>query len=186
MIVTVLLAAGSARRFGSQKLLARMPGGDTLVEQSVRLHRAAGTRVIAVVRPDCAFRSQLAQLGCDCVENVRADEGMGTSIAAGVAASREADAWLIALADMPFVQAETLRALVSAGEVRRDIVVPRFAGQAGHPVRFPHDLGPALESLDGDRGARSILQESMSRQLYLDTADAGILQDIDRPRDLLR
>lgn len=184
MTVTLLLAAGAARRFGSQKLLATLAGGETLVVASARLHLQAGARVVAVVRSGCLFEAALETLGCQIVVNPSANQGMGTSIAAGVAATREADAWTIALADMPFVRVDTLRALGATGDPLRDLVVPVYRGRRGHPVRFPRDMGPRLAALQGDRGARALLDANHARIVEVETDDAGILEDIDRPGDL--
>jgi molybdenum cofactor cytidylyltransferase len=60
--------------------------------------------------------------------------------------------------------------------------VPRWRGERGHPVLFGRAHFAALEALNGDRGAASLLREHPVH--WVEVEDPGILQDIDRPADL--
>ena len=103
-IVGVLLAAGQSRRFGSNKLLHRLDDGLPMVVASARHLRAVLPQAVAVVDDTGGeVATLLAQEGLRVVANPRAGEGMGTSIACGVAASADAAGWVIALGDMPYV-----------------------------------------------------------------------------------
>ena len=62
----------------------------------------------------------------------------------------------------------------------------RFEGRPGHPVAFAAELLPALRALDGDRGARALLDAQRERVVEVPVADAGIHADIDTVADLLR
>ncbi len=186
MITGILLAAGSSRRFGSgaQKLLATLPDGRTVVQAAAANLLQACGRVIAVTRRDERLMRALDDAGCHVIVNPHADEGMGTSIAAGVAASADASGWLIALGDMPFIQPATMRAILDAPAQQDGIVIPVFAGHRGHPVRFARRYEQALRQLSGDRGARSVLEQYPSEVVELATTDAGVIADIDTPADL--
>ena len=118
------------------------------------------------------------------VINERADEGVGTSIAAGVAASSDARGWLIVLADMPSIRAETIAAVAGALRGGARIVVPVTAGRRGHPVGFSARYGIALQALTGDTGARQILNTDAAVVEEISVNDAGIFADIDTPADL--
>ncbi len=183
MITTVLLAAGFARRFGSQKLLARLPGGESVIAASVGNLRPHSDRLIVVTGADPALDDVLHGLDCTIVKNPRAEEGMGASIAAGIAASRDSDGWLIALADMPFLQPNSVAAVKNALSPG-SIVVPACRGRQGHPVGFGSAFGDALAALQGDRGARALLALHPDCVKVLEVADEGILRDIDLPTDL--
>lgn len=186
MITGILLAAGSSRRFGSgaQKLLAPLPDGRTVVQvAAANLLQACG-RVIAVTRRDARLMRALDDAGCHVIVNPRADEGMGTSIAAGVAASADASGWLIALGDMPFIRPATMRAILDAPAQQDAIVIPVFDGRRGHPVRFARRYEQALRQLGGDRGARSVLEQYPADIVQIETSDAGVIADIDTPADL--
>ncbi len=87
----------------------------------------------------------LAGAGLEVISNPRAREGMGTSIAAGVAASADAGGWVIALADMPDIPASVIRSVADGLARGADIIAPVYRGRRGHPVGFAprHAAGPA-------------------------------------------
>ena len=183
----MLLAAGSASRFGSQKLLARLPDGRRVVEASAANLFAAGVEnVVAVARNDPELIGVLEACGCQVVINDRADEGMGTSIAAGVAATFAASGWLIALGDMPSIRVETIAAVIKVMANGSRIVVPAMHGRRGHPVGFSDFYRARLRALTGDTGAREIVKADAALVAEINVDDAGIFDDIDVPADLKR
>src|SRR5436190_8596899 len=99
--VGILLAAGRAARFGSDKLLARLPGSARAVGVAACGNLVAAVAdVIAVVRPgDASLAAALAGAGARVVVCPRADDGMGASLACGVRAASGARGWIITLAD---------------------------------------------------------------------------------------
>ena len=187
MIAGILLAAGKSSRFGACKLLQPLPDGDPVGVRAARNLLSALPFSLAVVRPgDHLLASKLEACGIRIVVNPHADGGMGHSLACGVGASREADGWLIALADMPFIHPLTIRSiarLISSGEV---IALPRHAGKTGHPVGFGRSHLHRLLQLTGDQGGRAIVRENREQAVILDVADSGILTDIDHPDQLPR
>jgi molybdenum cofactor cytidylyltransferase len=184
VIVGILLAAGRGTRFGSQKLLARLPNGPLVVEASAtNLLRAVG-RVIAVTRRDEKLMRVLDDCGCQIVVNERADEGMGVSLAAGIAASEEASGWIVALGDMPYVQSTTIARIRDALAQGAPLAMPTRAGQRGHPVGFAAEFRGALAALQGDAGARALVAENLARATLIEVDDAGITADIDTPADV--
>ena len=188
LIVGVLLAAGSAKRFGSQKLLARLPDGRPVIEAAAIVLHGQVDRVVAVIGRDEILGNLLERMRCEVIVNDRAIEGMGTSIAAGVTASADAAGWLIALGDMPYVCANTIHAVgatLSAAMLQgKRIVVPMFDGKPGHPVGFSREFAHELMVLDSDRGARQIIETHRDDVTALVVDDNGILLDIDTPADL--
>ncbi len=184
MIVAILLAAGSAKRFGSQKLLAALPDGRCVVSASAETLLAGAGRVIAVTRRDEKLMRVLDDSGCQIVVNERADEGMGTSIAAGVRATPDADGWIVALGDMPYVRAETIAAVKAALANGASVVVPSCAGKRGHPVGFSRAHFAALSALEGDAGARAVVMANAASVVVIETGDSGVFADIDVPADL--
>ena len=188
MIVGILLAAGKGTRFGSQKLLARLPGGDTVVETSARVLQGALTRVVAVTAAENAVAKALRACGCEVVINPRADEGMGTSIAAGVAATvattGDTEGWLIALGDMPYVLPATMAKLHTTLVRDGGIVVPTYQAKRGHPVGFHVRFRAALVGLEGDAGAKKIVAAHHREVNFLAVNDSGVIADIDTPADM--
>lgn len=184
-IVGILLAAGSARRFGSQKLMVGLANGLPVVAAAAANLTAALPRSIGVVRPaDQALTRLLSSAGLEVVESQRSARGMGTSIAAGVAAAVDADGWLIALGDMPWIRPATIRAVADAIAQGAWIAAPCIEGVRGHPVGFSARWRDALLALDGDVGARELISSVDSR--LIPTTDSGVVRDIDRPSDLVR
>jgi molybdenum cofactor cytidylyltransferase len=122
--------------------------------------------------------------GVYCVECPEAVDGMGVSLAAGIRASADAAGWVVALADMPFVDPVTIRRVAQAIEAGADVAAPFWRGERGHPVGFHRRLGPELAGLTGDEGARQVLARYRSSLLRIDVDDPGVLRDIDVPADL--
>lgn len=184
-IVGILLAAGSARRFGSHKLLQVLHTGVPVAVATAQALMMAVSRTVVVVKPDDQHLiNLLTELNVEIVENPHAKEGMGTSLAAGIKATERADGWLIMLADMPWVRPDTLFTIVDRLKNGATIIAPVHAGQRGHPVGFSSHWLKALADLSGDRGARDVIKaHSEELELYA-TDDAGVLQDIDYPDDI--
>lgn len=184
-IAGILLAAGASRRFGANKLLQPLAGGEAVGVAAARNLVAAVPAAVAVVRPgDRALADALAGAGLQIVENPVADTGLGTSLAAGVAATPDASGWIVALADMPWIRPDTIAALADALRDRASLVAPTYDGRRGHPVGFAARWRAALLALTGDRGARDIVATHADVLTLLRTRDAGVLCDVDRASDL--
>lgn len=108
--------------------------------------------------------------------------GMGDTIAAAVRATRGAAGWLVLPADLPLIQPHTLVELARA-PWHAQVLVPVYAGQCGHPVRFAPECGEALAALRGSRGAASVCAQF--GMLCRPVQDAGCIADVDSLADLL-
>ena len=191
-LVGILLAAGKGTRFGGDKLLAPLhtaladiPAGTPIGIAACRHLVAALPETVAVVRPDdSSLAAALAGEGARVVECLRADEGMGASLACGVTATADAEGWVVALADMPWIQVATIRVLSEAIAAGADIAAPEFEGRRGHPVAFSRRHGPALAALGGDEGARAVVAAHQPSVCTIVVADAGVVRDVDHRDDI--
>lgn len=182
----IVLAAGAARRFGSPKQLVRVNGRPLLHAVIGRGVAVGGHAVIVVLG---AYAAELAPLlrhtPATVVVNRQWEEGMGSSLRAGVAAlPGTAEAALVLLADQASVTAEDLRRLV--GTWRRQpnqIVAAQYGSTVGAPAIFPRWSFGELGALRGDQGARVLLRRHADRLVRVPMPSAAI--DIDTPEDLL-
>jgi molybdenum cofactor cytidylyltransferase len=184
-IVGLLLAAGSASRFGSDKLQHPLPHGVAIAVQAARHLRAAVPRVVAVVRPGSeATARALAAEGCEVEACEGAAQGMGASLACAVRAAGRADGYLVALGDMPFVRPSTIAAVRDALAAGALLAAPYWHARRGHPVGFAGSLRAELEALTGDEGARRVLAAHEAQLVKVPVGDPGTIRDIDKPSDL--
>ncbi len=181
----LVLAAGRAQRFGSDKRLARLPSGQSLLATTLARALDHFADVSVVLRP--GDDAQL--LGIDTRAHLvwaeQAERGMGASLAAGVTAllHTQAQAVAVLLADMPWVAPGTLQALCRQASAAR-IVLPLYQGQRGHPVIFGRAFWPALVQLQGDQGGRQIIQDNPQACVTVAVDDAGVVLDVDVPQAL--
>lgn len=198
----ILLAAGTGRRFeksmpanaiaSKDKLLNVLPehqnanpnSQQRILECSARALIAALPDSIAVVQPHQVERQHmLNDLGFTVVKSTRAIAGMGYAIADAVGASAQANGWLIALGDMPWVSTDLIQSICKQVTEPMDIAAPRFNGKRGQPVAFGAHWFDALFALEGDVGARALLKTEPVQ--WLDWHDNSIHRDIDTIADLL-
>lgn len=184
----VVLAAGTSSRFGGRNKLLEPVGGEPMVVRAVRTLLEAdldGVTVVVGFEAD-RVRTALADLAVSVVENPQFERGQSTSVACGVeqAASRGADAVVLALGDMPEVSVAAVDALIAV--YRRgatDAIAAAYEGERGNPVLFADRYFDDLVAVDGDVGGRRILLESPDA-VAVETGDPGVLFDVDERNDL--
>jgi len=184
-IVGLLLAAGSATRFGSDKLQHNLPHGVAIAVQAARHLHSAVSRVVAVVRPGSEqLADNLRQENCEIVVCPTAAEGMGASLACAVRAAGRAEGYLVALGDMPFVRPSSISAVRDALAGGAAFAAPFWRARRGHPVGIAGPFYDELLALRGDEGAKALLAANSGRLLKIPVGDPGVIRDIDTPSDL--
>jgi len=188
MSVTILLlaAGASSRMRGADKLLEPLQG-EPLLRRSARTALASRAQDTLVVlganRPD--RERALAGLPIRTVANMNWREGMGSSIAAGAAAVAPRTRGVVVLpADMPDITPALLDTLIAAlpPDAPGTILRPRMStGTPGNPVLFGAAHLPALAALEGDAGARAVIDRNRDALRYVETGDTAILTDLDTP-----
>lgn len=186
----LILAGGAGRRFGVNegggKLLADLGGAPVIRRVAERVASAGFAEVIAITGADEAnIRRALA--GADVSIRHAPDwaEGMAASLRTGIAAlDPESMGVCIFLGDMPLVPVALCADLAEQAQAAGIAARPRFAGKPGHPVAFTRAAFADLLALTGDQGATALLKSQPEAVAYLDTADSGVLLDVDTPADL--
>lgn len=185
----VVLAAGRGSRFGDErpKTLARL-GRRPLVAHAVAAARASGLRpVVVVVGCQAAEVAAAAGVGIEVlIENPNWEEGMSTSLRAGLAAilaDRSITAVSVALADQPRIGAEAHRRLADAHQQGgAELAVATYEGKRGHPVLIGRTLFAEAMRMTGDQGARTLLAAYPVVEVPCD--GTGEATDVDTRADL--
>jgi molybdenum cofactor cytidylyltransferase len=184
-ITGLLLAAGSASRFGSDKLRHNLPHGVSIAVQAARHLRSEIPIVIAVVKPGAdALSRALKDEGCEVVVCENAEDGMGASLACAAKAAGKAQGYLVALADMPFIRRSSIAAVRDALAAGAPLAAPYFRTRRGHPVGISGRFFPDLLRCAGDEGAKKLLSEHEKDLVKVPVGDPGVIRDIDTPEDL--
>jgi molybdenum cofactor cytidylyltransferase len=188
VITAVVLAAGTASRFGSQKLLAPF-GGATLVRRTVEnvLASQVSEAVVVLGRDGREVRGALAGLPVRFVTNPDFRSGLSSSLRAGVEAIEPSTlAAVIVLGDQPGVTAAIIDQLIEEGRRSgRPIVVPEYAGVRGNPVVFDATMFAELRAVEGDQGARGVIARDPARVATV-SFPFDMPADVDTPEDFAR
>jgi len=176
-VAAVILAAGASSRLGEPKQLVLL-AGERLLERAARVAAEAGCEPVVVV---LGSQAHAIQAGCALshaivVVNDAWAEGMASSIRCGVAQVASCEAVIVMTCDQPAVTAAHLRSLIALGA--NEPVASSYSGRHGVPAYFPLRYLSALGELQGDAGARSLLESASAVEL------AGGDLDIDTPEAL--
>lgn len=191
MIAGVILAAGRSTRMGRPKALLTAPCGSTFVARLVKTLTTGGVDGPFVVgRPDDELlRSTVESLdsGARWVENPDADGGgQLSSLQAGL---RKADrpgirGLMVVPVDAPTIAVDTIVTLIATfNATGAPIVRPRYQGRNGHPVVFSRAVFAELRRADPAVGAKAVLRAHQDAIVTVDVDDAGVVGDVDTPRD---
>ncbi|MFJ2715780.1 NTP transferase domain-containing protein [Streptomyces sp. NPDC087437] len=188
-IAGLVLAAGGGRRLGGRPKALLAHRGRPLVEHAVGTLRAAGCERVHVVlgARSAEVRRRAALAGCVLVENPRWEQGMGSSLRAGLdsLAGTGARAALVLLVDQPGVSAEAVARVRAAYRDEGSLVSAAYDGVRGHPVLLgAAHWGGVAESATGDRGARAYLRAHERSITLVECGDVARAYDIDTEADL--
>ncbi|MFJ5266399.1 NTP transferase domain-containing protein [Streptomyces sp. NPDC088387] len=189
-VAGLLLAAGGGRRLGGRPKALLPYRERPLVEHAAGVLRAAGcTRVHVVLGARADVVRERAELaGCVLVDNPDWEQGMGSSLRAGLAslAGTGARAALVSLVDQPGIGPEAVARVLGAFRSEDSLASAAYDGVRGHPVLFgaAHWAGIAA-SATGDRGARAYLRAHEREIALVECGDVALAYDIDTEADLV-
>lgn len=190
MISGIVLAAGSAERMGRQKLLLELKGKPVLERVLEAALASDLDEVICVVRElgEIQEKIPLRHEKLRWIQNEKAQEGLSTSVIAGLrAASPKSEAALFLVGDQPMVKAELINGLIELfRKEKAPIVAPVYQGESRNPVLFRRELFPEILKLTGDRGARGLIEKYRDQTARLEWDDETPFVDLDTWEDYLR
>jgi molybdenum cofactor cytidylyltransferase len=186
LIGGIVLAAGEGRRFGGPKQIARLHGRPLLEYAIAAQSRVPAIERIVVVLGAHAeqVRAEVDFLGAEPIVCQDWSEGRSASLRAGVQQLEKADGVVVTLGDQPGITprvvATILKQLGSPAPAARAV----YGGRPGHPVLIKRSLFAQLQDVQGEDGARGVLERAGAVRV-----EVGHLcdpQDVDTPEDLVR
>lgn len=186
MLSAILLAAGESKRMGEPKLLLPL-GGSSILERAIDSMLNSRVDEVVVVIGDNAeeMTKRIGNRPVKVTINPAYQQGMSTSIARGLSlVDDQAQAIILALADQPFIDSETVNTLIDTFLSHdKGIVYPVYQGKRGHPIVLSIEYAAELLSLKGDIGGREIIERHGNDILEVAVASEGINMDIDTPEN---
>lgn len=186
MINAVIMASGSSKRMGRNKLLLTYDG-KTLIESILDKVNACGFNDIVLIAKD----KEIIKIGnsreIKVVNNKRAELGQSESIKLGIVNSKKADGYAFFTGDQPLMDIDTIRYLMKCfNETKDSIVVPAFNDKRGTPVIFPSKFIAELLSLEGDTGGKGVISKHRDEVKLIEVKSEFLLFDIDTQEDYNR
>jgi len=186
MISSILLAAGQSKRMSGENKLIKSVKGIPLIKCALNNILKSHVNEIIIV---LGYQNETIEKLIDktsrikFVFNSNFESGMASSIKKGIKKlSKKTDSFFISLGDMPSINYDTYNQLIKCNKNKKAIV-PMFKGQQGNPVLFPKSFEEKFLSIQGDSGAKKILEINKKEVLYLEINDPGIIRDLDVPND---
>lgn len=183
-VTAIVLAAGQSQRMGDANKLLLPVQGIPMIRRVVDTVESAPVEDVIVVTGHEAERVRKALTGTEAriVHNTAYESGMASSLRRGIkAAASDPSGFMIVLGDLPLLQQNTLAKLARhfADAPSESILIPTHEGWHGHPVVFDAAHREALLQLDGDVGARPIIEANAEHVTEIEVDDPGIHRDID-------
>ena len=183
-IAALILAAGQSKRMGKDNKLLLPYGDETVISHVCDQIKGAGIDQIFAVTgyQKGDVEKEVIRHDVTCFHNDLYEEGMSTSVKLGIGSlPKDIDAVVILLGDMPQITAEILRKIIGAYDTSsaRSIIIPHHNGKRGNPILWGRDFFDDFERLDGDMGAKMLLNDYPEYCVEVDVGSNGIFLDID-------
>jgi molybdenum cofactor cytidylyltransferase len=185
----IILAAGRSTRMGGPNKLTAELRGRPLVRIAAEEALASRARPVIVVTGHQRERVEEAVVGLEVqrVHNPDFALGLSTSLKSGLAAlPADVDGAIICLGDMPQIRAALIDRLIAAFDPERGalVVIPTIEGQRGNPVVWSRRFFPDLMAVEGDVGARHLIDRYPEAVAEVPLSDKAALVDVDTPEAL--
>ncbi len=195
MIAGLVPAAGHSRRMGRPKLALPVAGRTVLEHVVAALRRGGAEPVLVVLGPHVADLAGPARAaGALALVLPAATPDMRATLEHGLAWLQDhyhpgpADAWLLAPADHPTLDADVVRRLVEARRQRpdRSIIVPTWQGKRGHPALLAWGHVAGIRGHPPGEGLNTYLRRHAEHSLELPVDSRAVVEDLDTPEDYER
>ena len=180
MISAILLAAGQSKRMVGENKLTKKIRGIPLIKHSVKNILASSVAELIVV---LGYQKEIIEKLIDKNEKIKFvfnnnfESGMASSIKIGLNnLSEKTEAFFICLGDMPMINQDVYNQLIRSRN-NKEIIVPTYKGQQGNPILFSKSMKSIIISIEGDIGAKKILEQNKDKILKVKIDDINITKD---------
>ena len=188
MISAILLAAGQSKRMNGENKLIRKIRGVPLIKLSVKNILASSIDELIIV---LGHQKEIIEKLIDKNEKIKFvfnknfESGMASSIKTGLNnLSEKTEAFFICLGDMPMVNQDIYNQLIQSKN-NKEIIVPTYKGQQGHPVLFSKSTKEKIMTIQGDVGAKKILELNVDKILNVEVGNQSIREDFNTKDDFI-
>ena len=182
----IILAAGSSRRMGEQKLLLPFNTG-TIIETVIgNIMDSVVNSITVVLGPDHEnIRKAIGDLPVEYCINEKHESGMLSSVICGFdSLPEDTGTALLFLGDQPGIPAQVTDTVIKAyNESLHGIVIPVYNHRRGHPLLVDYKYKRDIGKLDLEKGLRSLMHLFPEDVLEVEVDEPNILVDIDTRED---
>jgi len=186
MISAILLAAGQSKRMEGENKLIKKIQGIPLIKLSVKNILASSISELVIV---LGHQKEIIEKLIDenkkikIVFNKDFEKGMATSIKTGIKnLSKETEAFFICLGDMPMVNKDIFNLLIKSKN-NKEIIVPTYKNKQSNPILFSKSMIKKIMTIQGDVGAKKILELNKDKILDIETNDQAITKNFNTLSD---
>ena len=180
MISAILLAAGQSKRMDGENKLTKEIKGIPLIKLSVKNILASSVDELIIV---LGYQKKIIEKFIDNHEKIKFvfnkdfESGMASSIKTGLNhLSENTTAFFICLGDMPMVNKNTYNKLIECKN-NNQIIVPTYKGKQGNPVLFSISMKEKIKNIEGDIGAKKIINMNKDKIFFYETNDISVTKD---------
>ena len=188
MISAILLAAGLSKRMDGENKLAKKIQNIPLIKLSVKNILASSIDELIVI---LGYQKEIIEKIIDKNErikfafNVNFESGIASSIKIGLNnLSEKTEAFFICLGDMPMVNSNIYNQLIQSKN-NKEIIVPTYKGQQGNPILFSKSIKEKIMTIQGDVGAKKILELNKNKILNVEVGNQSIRKDFNTKDDFI-
>jgi len=198
MISAILLAAGESKRMEGENKLIKEINGIPLIQHAIKnvLGSAIDELIIILGHEKSLIENIITKnKKIKFIYNENYKNGISSSIKIGLNhISKNSEAFFICLGDMPNVNQNIYNKLIKSrynynkkliSDRKKEIIIPVFEEKEGNPILFSKFMREKIMNIDGDYGAKKIIEESKNKILYVPIKSNGITLDFDTKEDFI-